>query len=227
MITQLSCCQHQLGYICVGGERKKTQGGAGAGGGRYKAQTFEVCLGTAQNACCSHLIEQLYHAGSALLPGSTPGLHARAFGSSSQGPSAKSLQRHQAAAAAAAAASSQPVAVHVGPLSAADARTDRQAQPAQQALPAFVKAKAFSGPKAGYAFKKGSKGLGYYLEAGAVSLPVSKPQKESEVLLGKSGLSKKQQQQQARREDEEAEAGALSDEDMQPVKGMAFLSKAS
>lgn len=169
----------------------------------------------------------LYHAGS-VLPGSTPGLHARAFGSPSQGPSAQGHKRPQAAAAAAAAASSQPVSVHVGPLSAADARMHRQAQQAQQALPAFVKAKAFSGPKAGYAFKKGSKGVGYYLEAGAVGLPVRKLQKESEMLPGKSGISKKQRQQQQqqgrREEDEEEEEGAeaMSDEDMQPVKGMPF-----
>ena len=148
------------------------------------------------------------------MPGSTSNVHARAFGHASWGPStatAPNSKRHQAAAA------SQPEAsVHIGPLSATDACTDRQSQQAQQPLPAFVKAKAFSGAKPGYAFKKGSKGVGYYLEAGASDLPGSRPQ--SELLPGKSGVSKQQEQQQQAKEQEEA--GATSDEDMQPVKGV-------
>ena len=160
----------------------------------------------------------LYCAGSAV-PGSTSNVHARAFGHASWGPStatAPNSKCHQAA--------SQPASVHIGPLSATDARTDRQSRQAQQPLPAFVKAKAFSGPKPGYAFKKGSKGVGYYLEAGASDLPVSKPeqQKQSEMLPGKSGVSKSQQQQQQKQQQDEEQqgAGAISDEDMQPVKGV-------
>ena len=156
------------------------------------------------------------------MPGSTSSVHARAFGHTSWGPSATtapSRKRHLAAAA------SQPASVHIGPLSAADAHTDIQSQQADQPLPAFVKAKAFSGAKPGYVFKKGSKGLGYYLEAGASDLAVSKPpqQKQPEMPPGRPGLSKKQQQQQA---GEEEEAGAMSDEDMQPVKGGHFYQSA-
>ena len=155
------------------------------------------------------------------MPGSTSGLHARAFGHTSRGPStttAPSRKRHQTAAPA-----SQPASVHIGPLSAADTRSDRQSQQAQQSLPAFVKAKAFSIAKPGYAFKKGSKGVGYYLEAGASDVPVSKPkqQKQSETLPGRSGVSKRQKQQrQQQQAGDEGEASAMSDEDMQPVKGV-------
>lgn len=155
------------------------------------------------------------------MPGSTSSVHARAFGHTSWGPAATtapSRKRHQAAAAC------QPASVHIGPLSAADARIDRQSQQADQSLLAFIKAKAFSGAKPGYVFKKGSKGVGYYLEAGASDLPVSKPpqQKQSEMLPGRSGLSKTQQQQQQQQAGGEEGAGATSDEDMQPVKGAHF-----
>ena len=160
----------------------------------------------------------LYYAGSAV-PGSTSGVHVRAFGHTGQGSSpttAPNHKRHQAAAA------SQPASVHIGPLSAADARTARQSQQPQQSLPAFIKAKAFSGAKPGYAFKKGSKGVGYYSEAGASDLPVSTPQQQtqSKMLPGRSAASEKQQQQQQPQAEEEEEAGAMSDEDMQPVKGV-------
>ena len=165
-----------------------------------------------------------YCAGPAV-PGSTSSVHARAFGHTSWGPSATTApgrKRHQAAAA------SPPASVHIGPLSAADAHTDIQSQQADQPLPAFVKAKAFSRAKPGYVFKKGSKGVGYYLEAGASDLAVSKPpqQKQPEMPPGRPGLSKKQQQQQQQAGEEE-EAGAMSDEDMQPVKGVHFYQSVS
>ena len=152
--------------------------------------------------------------------GSNLGVHARACGSAGWGTrtTAPGLKRHQATTASA--ASSQPASVHIGPLSAAEARTDRQSQHAQQSLAAFVKAKAFSGAKPGYAFKKGSKGVGYYLEEGAQGLPANKPQQQkgSKVLQGRSAVLGQQQQREEAGEEEEA--AALSDGDMQPVKGV-------
>lgn len=140
--------------------------------------------------------------------------HARAFASASLGPT-PAQQRPQAASAAA--ASSQLASVSIGPLSAAAARTDRQPHMAQQQpLPAFVKAKAFSGGKAGYTFKKGSQGLGYYLEGSAAGLPgrKAKQERQTEVLQGRSAATEQQQ------DGEQEETQAMSVEDMQPIKGL-------
>lgn len=140
--------------------------------------------------------------------------HARAFASASLGPT-QAQKRLQAASAAA--ASSQPAAVSIGPLSAADACTDRQPHMAQQQLlPAFVKGSAFSGARPGYVFKKGSQGLGYYLEKSAANLPgkKAKQQRQAEVSHGRSAATEQQQ------DGEEEETQAMSEEDMQPIKGV-------
>ena len=70
-------------------------------------------------------------------------------------------------------------------------------------------------------FKKGSKGVGYYSEkAAAGSAPVKEQQQQP--LQGSSAVLKQKQQQPQLAEASGAEAGADSDEDMQPIKGMCL-----
>lgn len=137
---------------------------------------------------CSYCI--IVHAGDtgtasasyASLPASssqrTSAAHDRAFGSApgwdaSLQPSAQKPQKKKLKGLSSA---GTPGKVHIGPLSAAD-RTAQQAEEErqkQQSAPKFIKAKSFEGQKAGYAFKKGPKGLGYYLD-GDTGRFVAKP----------------------------------------------------
>lgn len=156
------------------------------------------------------------------MPGSISGAqtHARAFGSANQGPTVTTTQAQKRPHAATAPATSSQPSVSIGPLSAADACTDRQPFLAQQGPPAFVKAKAFSGAKAGYVFKKGSKGLGYYLEERAAGLPAKKArqQRQAEALQGRSPATEQQQHSM-----EEEKALAMNNEDMQPITGVQSI----
>ncbi len=105
-----------------------------------------------------------------------------------------------------------PGQVHVGPLSAAD-RTTQQAEEErqkQQSAPKFIKAKSFEGQKAGYAFKKGSKGLGYYLE-GDKGRFVAKPKQPVQAV---PVVSEHDEQAQMPHDADD------SDADMQPAKGV-------
>ena len=88
----------------------------------------------------------------AVLRHSSSALHDRAFGRQLPAGQPTSSTSPQTAAE-----------VHIGPVSAAETRSHQQQQ--QQARQAkFVKAKRFAGAKAGYVFKKGAKGVGYYLD---------------------------------------------------------------
>ena len=105
--------------------------------------------------------------------------------------------------------------MHVGPLSAAD-RTTQQAEEArqkQQSAPKFIKAKSFKGQKAGYVFKKGPKGLGYYLE-GDKGRVVAKPK---QPVQADPAVSEDEEQAQMPQDADD------SDADMQPVKGVHWL----
>lgn len=107
-----------------------------------------------------------------------------------------------------------PGQVHTGPLSTAD-RTTQQAeeeQQKQQSAPKFIQAKSFEGRKAGFAFKKGSKGLGYYLE-GDKGRAVVKPK---QAVQAEPVVSEDEEQGQMPHDADD------SDADMQPAKG-AFI----
>ena len=103
-------------------------------------------------------------------------------------------------------AASELAAVRVGPVSAADRKAEQEQQPAVQ----FIKAKSFGGAKAGYAFKKGLKGMGYYLEGGAVGGPAVKQRQQGEL---------QDTQDDEEQPVQEQNNGADSDEDMQPIQG--------
>ena len=132
-------------------------------------------------------------------------LHDRAFGRqlpASQQPASKPLQG--------------AANVHIGPVSAAETRSQQQHQQ-QDWQPKFVKAKHFAGGKAGYVFKKGPKGVGYYLDSSSsddVSLSAQQPAQSSRQAPVATPVQ--------RNEPEAADvAGALGTdaEDMQPISG--------
>ena len=105
-----------------------------------------------------------------------------------------------------------PGQVHIGPLSAAD-RTTPQAEEErqrQQSAPKFIKAKSFVGQKAGYVFKKGPKGLGYYSD-GDKGRAMVKPK---QAVQAEPVVSEDEQQVQMSHDVDD------SDVDMQPAKGV-------
>jgi hypothetical protein len=110
-----------------------------------------------------------------------------------------------------------PGQVHIGPLSAADRTTQQveEERQKQQFAPKFIKAKSFEGQKAGYAFKKGPKGLGYYLE-GDKGRAVVKPK---QAVQAEPVVSEHKEQAQTPHDADD------SDADMQPAKGV-FIVKA-
>ena len=107
----------------------------------------------------------------------------------------------------------KPSPVHVGPLGLADkkAQQEEAAVQEQQQAPRFIRAKSFAGGKAGYAFKKGPKGLGYYAEGKKGSAAARSRQAASNDSAVAQG-----DEQQVQQPDNTAD----SDEDMQPTTGM-------
>ena len=155
----------------------------------------------------------------ALLPASsqrTSAAHNRAFSSApgwgtSQQPSAQKPQKKGSKGLSSAVTPGQ---VHIGPLSTAD-RTTQQAEEErqkQQSAPRFIKAKSFEGRKAGYAFKKGPQGLGYYLE-GDKGRAVAK---SKQAVQAEPVVSEDEEQAQMPHDADD------SDADMQPAKGVFF-----
>lgn len=112
--------------------------------------------------------------------------------------------------------------VHVGPLALADrqAQQEEAAVQEQQQAPRFIKAKSFAGGKAGYAFKKGPKGLGYYAEGKNAEGKIAEGKKGSAVAKSRQAASNdsavaQRDEQQVQQPDSTAD----SDEDMQPTTG--------
>lgn len=141
----------------------------------------------------------------AVLRHSTSAPHARAFGRQLPAGQPTTCTSPQTAAD-----------VHIGPVSAAETRShQQQQQQSQQAK--FVKAKHFSGAKAGYVFKKGGKGVGYYLD----------PSSSGRVNLSGQQPTQSNRQTPAAAESSQDVPGSVDDsvtrqdeaEDMQPVSG--------
>lgn len=142
---------------------------------------------------------------------SRPAVHDRAFaGHLLTSQPASSKPAHQA----------QPVSgVHIGPVTAAETLSNsrqQQQQPQAQSQPQanFVKAKQFAGARKGYAYKKGPKGIGYYLD----------PHSAAGVSLNRTQQAEASASEAPGQEPEEQGVAAgtrrIEDaEDMQPVAG--------
>ncbi len=137
--------------------------------------------------------------------------HDRAFGSApgwgtSLQPSPQKPQKKGLSSAV------TPGQVHIGPLSAADRITQQaeEERQKQQSTPKFIKTKSFEGQKAGYAFKKGPKGLGYYSD-GDKGRAVVKPK---QAVQADPVVSEHEEQAQMPHDADD------SDADMQPAKGV-------
>lgn len=137
----------------------------------------------------------------------TSAAHDRAFGTASGWgtPAMPSAQKQGQ--------SVKPGPVHVGPLGLADRKAQQEEAEVQeqQQAPRFIKAKSFAGGRAGYVFKKGPKGLGYYAEGKKGSVVGRSKQAASN-----DSAVPQRDEQQVQQPDNIAD----SDEDMQPTTGL-------
>ena len=147
------------------------------------------------------------------------GLHDRAFGTADWGiaPQPSTEQPLSETVNKQSLGPSGSGSVHFGPLSGAERKAEQmlQQQQKQQPVLKFIKARSFAGAKAGYVFRMGPKGLGYYLEAGQVIAKGKHDKaKQSRPDDSLKTASDKEQLGQS-----PSTGGVDHSEDMQPVKG--------